>query len=58
MDTAGEQLNGLTIRMEDFGNDIFLYWNSDCKGHEGHKDTYDFIPGIIFYFLFERSFYT
>lgn len=44
-DNGGEQLQGLTIRMENYGNDMFLYWMSDCKGFEGVQSTYDFIPG-------------
>lgn len=31
--------------MENFGNDMYLFWKSDCKNNEQRKETFDFIPG-------------
>ncbi|GAB6019216.1 hypothetical protein CHUAL_000827 [Chamberlinius hualienensis] len=42
-DTIGAQASGLTISMEGYGNDIFLYWTADCKGHEGESNSFEFI---------------
>lgn len=45
-DTIGAQSSGLTISVEGTGNSIFLYWTSDCKGHEGEsQQTFEFVKG-------------
>lgn len=35
--------------MENYGNDLFLYWKADCRHNEGRKETFDFIPGQLKY---------
>ncbi|XP_060079842.1 uncharacterized protein LOC132559243 [Ylistrum balloti] len=44
-DTIGAQASPLTISMEGTGNDIFLYWMSDCLGHEGEGGEFKFVEG-------------
>uniref|UniRef100_T1JFB9 FAM234A/B beta-propeller domain-containing protein n=1 Tax=Strigamia maritima TaxID=126957 RepID=T1JFB9_STRMM len=44
-DTVGAQASGLTISLQGQGNDIFLYWTSNCLNHEGEKQEYSFVSG-------------
>lgn len=46
LDTMGAQSSPLTISMEGYGNDVYLYWISDCEHHEGQGGTYKFVKGI------------
>ncbi|KAK4873363.1 hypothetical protein RN001_015392 [Aquatica leii] len=45
IDNAGSQMGGLTLAMEGFGFDAFLYWIAECKDYEGRQDVFEFIPG-------------
>ncbi|XP_067137973.1 uncharacterized protein [Centruroides vittatus] len=43
---VGTQTSPLVISLEGFGNDIFLYWISDCNGKRKNQNLeYDFIKG-------------
>ncbi|CAH1796048.1 unnamed protein product, partial [Owenia fusiformis] len=44
-DTVGAQTSSLTISVEGRGNDMFLYWVSDCLQHEGEGGEYTFRNG-------------
>ncbi|XP_012936978.2 uncharacterized protein LOC101855014 [Aplysia californica] len=44
-DTIGAQASPLTVSLEGLGNDVFLVWMADCKGHEGSSDEYSFVKG-------------
>ncbi|XP_033758720.1 uncharacterized protein LOC117341022 [Pecten maximus] len=44
-DTIGAQASPLTVSMEGTGNDVFLYWISDCLGHEGEGGQFKFVEG-------------
>ncbi|XP_064651564.1 uncharacterized protein LOC135502545 isoform X2 [Lineus longissimus] len=44
-DSVGAQSSPLAISVEGHGNDIFLYWIADCKGHEGQGGEYYFLNG-------------
>ena len=35
----------LTVSMEGLGNDLFIYWVSDCMGHEGEGGKFEFVEG-------------
>lgn len=35
----------LSISMEGLGNDLFIYWVSDCIGHEGEGGKFEFVEG-------------
>lgn len=43
----GAQASPLTISIEGYGNDVFLFWVSDCANHEGQEGKYKFVKGII-----------
>lgn len=43
----GAQASPLTISIEGYGNDVFLFWVSDCENHEGQEGKYKFVKGII-----------
>ncbi|KAF5276755.1 hypothetical protein FQR65_LT16205 [Abscondita terminalis] len=45
LDSVGSQMGGLTLAMEGYGFDAFLYWMADCKDFEARKDVFEFIPG-------------
>lgn len=47
IDTVGYQIGGLTLQMEKYGMDMFLYWMADCKNFEGKQDTFQFKAGIV-----------
>ena len=44
-DTVGAQASPLTISVEGYGNDVFLYWISDCKNYEGKGGKFEFVKG-------------
>ncbi|XP_069115779.1 uncharacterized protein [Argopecten irradians] len=44
-DTIGAQSSPLTVSMEGTGNDLFVYWVSDCLGHEGQGGEFKFVEG-------------
>jgi len=48
IDTIGSQASTPLIRLEGFGNDIFLYWSSNCKGFEGNSSQFAFVKGSCF----------
>ena len=35
----------LSVSMQGRGNDLFIYWISDCIGHEGEGGTFEFVEG-------------
>lgn len=35
----------LSVSMQGVGNDLFIYWVSDCTGHEGEGGTFKFVEG-------------
>lgn len=35
----------LTASMQGLGNDLFVYWVSDCIGHEGEGGNFEFVEG-------------
>lgn len=35
----------LSVSMEGLGNDLFIYWVSDCIGHEGEGGKFEFVEG-------------
>lgn len=41
-------MGGLTLGMEGYGFDMYLYWMADCKNFEGNQDIFEFVPGKIF----------
>ncbi|XP_061183880.1 uncharacterized protein LOC133192057 [Saccostrea echinata] len=45
LDTIGAQSSPLTISMDGYGNDIYLYWISDCEKHEGQEEAFEFVKG-------------
>lgn len=45
IDNAGLQTNGLTISLEGYGNDLFLYWINECKNFEDNLEMFEFVPG-------------
>ncbi|XP_076244966.1 uncharacterized protein LOC143185665 isoform X2 [Calliopsis andreniformis] len=42
-DSLSRQMSGLSVTVEDFGNDWFLYWSVDCLNYEGIKEKYQFL---------------
>ncbi|CAL1534926.1 unnamed protein product, partial [Lymnaea stagnalis] len=42
-DTIGSQSSPLTVAMEGTGNDVFIVWMADCKGHEGSTEEFSFV---------------
>ena len=44
-DSVSGQMSGLSISVDDYGNDWFLHWSSDCLNHEGARDKYRFLQG-------------
>ena len=45
-DAVGGQTSPLTVSMEGFGNDLFLYFTSDCLGFEGQEGQFSFVEGL------------
>ena len=45
--SIGTQVSPLTVSMKGKGNDLFLYWLADCKGHEGQSDRFQFAEGKL-----------
>ncbi|XP_040572858.1 uncharacterized protein [Lepeophtheirus salmonis] len=45
IDSIGSQSSPLTISVAGKGNDIFLHWTSNCKGHERERLKFSFPPG-------------
>ncbi|CAG7820626.1 unnamed protein product [Allacma fusca] len=45
IDSIGSQASTPIIRMEGLGNDLFLYWSSNCEGFEGNSSEYKFVKG-------------
>ena len=35
----------LSVSMEGWGNDLFVYWIADCLGHEGEGGKFEFVEG-------------
>ncbi|XP_077869372.1 uncharacterized protein LOC144360574 [Saccoglossus kowalevskii] len=44
-DTVGSQNSPLTISVDGYGNDIYLYWINDCEHHHGEGDEFTFVKG-------------
>ena len=44
-DSIGSQSSPLSISVRGHGNDIFLHWLSNCKGHDKEKLIYSFPSG-------------
>lgn len=42
-DSLSRQMSGLSVTVEGFGNDWFLYWSVDCLNYEGSKEKYQFL---------------
>lgn len=49
-DTIGSQSSPLAVAMEGAGNDVFIVWMADCKGHEGSTEEFSFVKGRVSYF--------
>ena len=47
-DTVGAQASPLSVSIEGLGNDIFLYWVSDCVNYEGKGGQFEFVKGEKF----------
>ncbi len=47
IDSVGSQMGGLSLSIEGFGNDWFLYWLSNCQGHEGSQNPFTFAKGTF-----------
>lgn len=44
-DSMGSQSSPLSISVAGRGNDIFLHWMSNCKGHDKEPLRYSFLEG-------------
>lgn len=44
-DSLSRQMSGLSVTVDDYGNDWFLHWSADCLNHEGVKEKYQFLKG-------------
>ena len=44
-DSIGSQSSPLSISVSGRGNDIFLHWMSNCKGHDKETLKYSFAEG-------------
>lgn len=42
-DSLSREMSGLSVTVEGFGNDWFLYWSVDCLNYEGIKEKYQFL---------------
>lgn len=43
--SAAVHSSPLSVSMEGSGNDLFLYWIADCKGHEHEGGEFEYVPG-------------
>lgn len=48
IDNVGYQMGGLTLQMQNYGLDMYLYWILDCKGYEGMQDMFEYKSGKFF----------
>ena len=46
-DSIGSQSSPIAISLRGRGNDIFIHWLSNCKGHDKEKLFYSFPKGIL-----------
>ena len=46
-DSIGSQSSPISISLRGRGNDIFIHWLSNCKGHDKEKLFYSFPKGIL-----------
>ena len=46
-DSLGSQSSPISISLRGRGNDIFIHWLSNCKGHDKEKLFYSFPKGIL-----------
>ena len=44
-DSIGSQSSPLSVSLRGRGNDIFLHWMANCKGHDKEKLIYSFPQG-------------
>jgi hypothetical protein len=44
-DSIGSQSSPLSLSVSGRGNDIFLHWMSNCKGHDKERLKYGFSEG-------------
>jgi hypothetical protein len=44
-DSIGSQSSPLTLSIKGKGNDIFIHWLANCKGHDKEKLAYSFLSG-------------
>lgn len=44
-DTLSGQMSGLSISVDEYGNDWFLHWSSNCLNHEDSHEKYRFLAG-------------
>ena len=44
-DSIGSQSSPLAINLRGHGNDVFLHWMANCKGHDKEKLFYSFPSG-------------
>lgn len=44
-DSLSNQMSGLSITVDGYGNDWFLHWSADCLNYEGVKEKYQFLKG-------------
>ena len=47
-DSLSREMSGLSVTVEGFGNDWFLYWSVDCLNYEGIKEKYQFLKSEDF----------
>ena len=45
LDSITSQSSPLVVSIEGLGNDVFLHWSSNCRGHRGEKLKYGFREG-------------
>ncbi|XP_017875939.1 uncharacterized protein LOC108622524 isoform X2 [Ceratina calcarata] len=49
-DSLSEEMSGLSVTVDGFGNDWFLHWSVDCLNYEGNKEKYQFLKNGDFLF--------
>ncbi len=47
MSSVGAQTSPITLSMQGTGQDMFIYWTADCKGHEGGGEEFEFATGRV-----------
>ncbi|OAD61472.1 hypothetical protein WN48_00414, partial [Eufriesea mexicana] len=47
-DSLSREMSGLSVTVEGFGNDWFLYWSVNCLNYEGIKEKYQFLENEDF----------